>query len=114
MRVRHVILSFVVLVSATAVAVSCENESTAPQATTSVTVKDNEFEPRNAAIMAGQTITWNWTGNNPHNVTFDDGTIGNSATQSSGTFMKTFAVAGSYPYHCTIHGQSMSATITVQ
>jgi plastocyanin len=44
-------------------------------------------------------------------VTFDDGVA--SPTQSDGTYSRTFAAAGTYTYHCTVH-PSMTGTITVQ
>ena len=47
-----------------------------------------------------------------HNVTFDDGET--SGDQGTGHYQRTFATAGSYAYHCTIHGAKlMSGTITV-
>jgi hypothetical protein len=47
-----------------------------------------------------------------HNVTFDDGE--HSATQSSGSFPRTFSAGGAYPYHCTIHGAAtMHGSVTV-
>jgi plastocyanin len=45
-------------------------------------------------------------------VTFDDGTT--SATQDQGTFNRMFTVAGTYNYHCLVHGAAMVGTITVQ
>jgi len=77
-----------------------------------ITVADNSFTPSATTLAAGSTVTWTWTGRNQHNVTFDDGPA--SATQAAGTFTRTFASAGNYPYHCTIHGAAMSGTITVR
>ena len=37
---------------------------------------------------------------------FDDGE--QSGNRSSGTYQRTFADAGSFPYHCTIHGTATS------
>ena len=47
-----------------------------------------------------------------HSVTFDDGVT--SPTQDQGTFSRIFNAAGTYNYHCSIHGAAMSGTITVQ
>ena len=79
----------------------------------SVRVNDNSFTPAATTVPRGTTVTWTWAGSNPHNVTFGTGTE-NSATQSSGTFARTFAAAGTYDYRCTVHGASMSGTVTVQ
>ena len=85
-----------------------------PTATLSVGVVDNSFTPPANAIGAGQTVTWTWNGNNPHNVTFDDGALVASTTQTGGTFTTTFAAAGEFSYFCTVHGRSvMSGTVVV-
>lgn len=77
-----------------------------------ISVKDNSFSPSATTVAKGTTVTWTWTGVNPHTVTFDDGAA--SGTQTSGTFERKFDAAGTYPYHCAVHGASMSGTITVQ
>ena len=78
-----------------------------------VTVGNNFFSPADLSVAAGTTVTWSWAaGAVEHNVTFDDGQ--HSATQSSGSFPRTFSAAGTYPYHCTIHGAAvMHGTVTV-
>lgn len=78
-----------------------------------VAVGNNFFSPADVSVAPGTTVTWRWAaGAVEHNVTFDDGQ--HSATQSSGTFPRTFATAGTFPYHCTIHGASvMHGTVTV-
>ncbi len=78
-----------------------------------VTVGNNSFTPTSLTVPVGTTVTWVWNpGGTDHNVTFDDGT--HSPTQASGTWPRTFAAAGTFPFHCTIHGAAvMSGTITV-
>ena len=79
----------------------------------SVTVGNNFFSPVDLSVAAGTTVTWNWApGAVEHNVTFDDGA--RSPTQSSGSFPRTFSAAGTFPYHCTIHGADvMHGTVSV-
>ena len=80
--------------------------------TTSISVKNNSFDPSATTVAVGSTVTWSWAaGDVAHNVTFDDGP--KSADQSSGSYTRTFATAGKYPYHCTIHS-GMTGTVTVQ
>jgi plastocyanin len=78
-----------------------------------VAVGNNFFSPVDLTVTPGTTVTWSWSANAvDHNVTFDDGE--HSPTQSSGTFPRTFPAAGTFPYHCTIHGAAvMHGTITV-
>jgi plastocyanin len=77
-----------------------------------VSVRDNSFSPNATTVAPGTTVTWTWSGNNPHDVTFTDGTA--SAVQRAGTYQRTFAAAGTFAYQCSIHGASMSGTITVR
>jgi len=88
-------------------------DSTGPKVGTAVNVKDDEFEPRNLLVTAGQTVTWTWTGSHEHSVLFELGGP-NSTQQKTGTFQRQFSTAGTYSYHCVVHGTSMSGTITVQ
>ncbi len=78
----------------------------------SISVRDNYFTPATISVKAGSTVTWTWAGRNDHSVTFSDGTT--STTQSSGVYSRTFPTAGTYNYHCAVHGASMSASVTVQ
>lgn len=78
----------------------------------SISVVDNAYSPSATTVTVGTTVTWTWTGSSQHNVTFDDGAA--SVTQSSGSYSRAFNVAGTYSYHCTIHGAAMSGTVTVQ
>lgn len=77
-----------------------------------VSVLDNYFSPSATTVTSGTKVTWTWGGVHSHNVTFDDGVA--SATQSSGTYARTFTTAGTYAYHCTIHGTNMSGSVTVK
>ena len=79
-----------------------------------VAVRNNFFEPDALEVEPGATVVWAWEGGVTHNVTFDDGEA--SGNQASGTYERTFAAAGTYPYHCTIHGTAttgMRGAVTV-
>jgi plastocyanin len=78
-----------------------------------VVVGNNSFSPSAMTVAKGTTVTWTWDQySTNHNVKFDDGP--GSQTMSSGSYTRTFSAAGTFPYHCEVHGQSMSGTITVQ
>jgi plastocyanin len=70
-------------------------------ASTDVSVVDNRFEPAVIEVGVGETVTWTWDGNAPHDV---DGEGFASEVQDSGTFEHTFDTAGEYEYVCNIHG----------
>lgn len=96
-----------------------------PPPANTVTVANNSFTPATLTVPAGTTVTWNWNtcsggdayGNGQtcvsHSVVMDDNSLA-SDTQSSGSFEHTFATAGTYPYHCSVHGAAMSGKIVVQ
>lgn len=102
------------------------NKTPPPPAGTpnSVVVTNNSFTPDGLSTTAGSAVTWTWDscrgGDSygygetctAHDVIFDDGT--DSGSQSSGTYVRTFATAGTYPYHCKIHGASMSGSVVVK
>ena len=72
-----------------------------------ILVRNNFFDPSTFEVAPGATVVWAWSsGGVSHNVTFDAGE--SSGNQSSGTYQRTFTEAGSYPYHCTIHGTATS------
>jgi plastocyanin len=79
---------------------------------TAIDVRDNSFSPNLTNVAPGTTVTWTWRGSAVHDVTFDDGP--QSARQSSGTFARTFASAGTYAYHCQVHGTGMSGEVVVR
>ena len=76
---------------------------------------NNTFDPATMTVAVGSAVTWiNDTGVT-HNVTFDTpGSPADIASFKSGAQNATFPTKGTFAYHCTIHGKSMSGTITVQ
>jgi plastocyanin len=88
-----------------------------------ISVENNVFTPSAKTVTAGTTIQWAWNSCESggiyggtatcvtHNVVFDDGTT--SGPKDQGTYSRRFAAAGTYPYHCSLHGTAMSGTITV-
>lgn len=89
--------------------------SCTPGSGTVCLVAGNQFNPTNLTITAGSTVTFKNVSGTTHNVTFTTaGAPGNVADFSSGTQIVAFPTAGTYDYHCTIHGLSMSGVVVVQ
>jgi plastocyanin len=83
--------------------------------TASVIIFDNGYSPTAVTVALGGTVTWVWTGNNAHGVTFDDASITPSPIQSSGSFSIRFPRAGMFSFFCTVHGRIVeSGTVTVK
>jgi plastocyanin len=103
------------------------SDSTSPPPSTAVpppggvSITNDAYTPASRTVTVGSNVSWVWhtcsgdvyTGQQcaSHSVTFDDGI--SSPTQDQGSFNRSFTVAGTYPYHCTVHPQ-MTGTITVQ
>jgi len=83
-----------------------------------VAVTWSSFSPTTARVPRGGTVMWSWNscndgqygggGCNTHNITFNDPALGASASQSQGTWARQFNTAGTYGYHCTVHGTATS------
>ena len=79
----------------------------ATAATTSVAVlPSNTFSPQTVTVRIGDTVTWNNLDTGVHNVFSDDGTTFSNGPPVAGpwTYSFTFTAAGTYGYHCQLHG----------
>lgn len=74
-----------------------------------VAVVDNDFEPSEVTIDVGETVTWTWEGEIPHDVA---GESFASEVQREGRFEHTFTEPGTFDYRCTVH-QGMRGTVEV-
>lgn len=105
-------------------AVTVSGQASAP-ATIAVSLGDNFFKsarnntqaPARDTVAVGGTVTWTWTGSNPHTVLSTGSpsfTSSSNPTQTTGTYQFTFNSAGTYTYECGIHGPSMSGVMVVR
>jgi len=74
----------------------------------------NSYAPNPTTVQIGQTVAWRNADGVAHTATanggaFDTGSIAPGATSSP----ITMNAAGSFPYHCTLHGFAMAGTLTV-
>jgi len=73
---------------------------------------DFGFDPNTTTISAGDSLTWENTGETTHNVKgkgfFSDG------LEPGDTFEHKFAEAGVYDYLCTLHPDTMQGTVVVE
>ena len=89
-----------------------------PLAARPPTVGDEFFRPGRVSIRRGQTVTWRFSGLEPHSVTVANGPRGFSSVywgQSAGTsysFRPT--VRGTYRLTCLVHPTTMAQTLVVR
>jgi len=108
--------------SATTTTSGAETASTGGPTTTSarpsqasITASDAlTFSPDTLTATVGQTVTWMNGGGIAHTVTFDAGPAFNQPLGAGATVTRVFTTAGTFAYHCNIHGQSMHGTIVVK
>ena len=82
--------------------------------TAAIQVTNNAFSPATADVGTGAVVTWTWAqGAVEHNVNFT-GPAGITAigNRSTGSESRTFSVAGTYDFSCSIHA-GMSGSLTV-
>ena len=72
------------------------------------------YQPKTLTVKKGDSVEWDWTDQNAsHTVTADDGSFDSGLCGAGTRFIVTFASAGSFTYHCTIHA-AMTGSVTVQ
>ncbi len=77
-----------------------------------VYIGDNFFEPADAAIEPGSTITWINNGNVPHTVTADNGLFDSGVLYPGDSYTVWFDGQGTVTYYCAIHPE-MRGSVTV-
>lgn len=119
---RPIARSIATLVTAVALA-ACSGGGTATTAGTAVCADSTGATTVNAAVgdftwgpvsaKVGDVITWTNADSIPHRVALDDGTCQMSGNIPGGGMASlVFSVAGTYPFHCTIH-PTMKGTVTI-
>jgi plastocyanin len=70
-----------------------------------VKVSSFKFEPKALTVPAGTTVEWVNEGGR-HTVEADDGSFKSDTLTDGMRFEHTFDKPGSYPYHCSFHGEA--------
>jgi plastocyanin len=97
------------------------SKGTGGERTSSITVMNSSFSPNATTVARGTVVQWTWNSCDSgyggetctaHTVTFDDGP--SSELQDKGSYSRAFNTAGTYKYHCQVHGTSMSGSVVVE
>jgi manganese oxidase len=80
--------------------------------TTTVSIKNFAFNPPNATVAPGTTVTWVNNDQTAHTATANDGAFDSGTLQPGQSYSFKFDKPGTYAYHCEIHPY-MTATVTV-
>lgn len=80
-----------------------------------VRIDDFTFDPQSRTVKTGTEVTWINRDSAPHTVTADNGSFESEELATDEEFSFRFTQAGTYDYHCEIHGKDrMSGTVVVQ
>ena len=71
------------------------------------------YAPNPITVAVGGTVTWTNNDSTTHTSVANGAAWNSGSIAPGGTFKMTFASAGSFPYHCSIH-PGMVGTVTVQ
>lgn len=72
----------------------------------------SSFSPGSVTVPIGRTVVWENRDTFAHTTTADGGQW-NGNLNPNGSYSRTFSVAGTFNYRCTVHA-GMDGTITVQ
>ena len=84
-----------------------------PKTADAVTIKNFAFSPVTITVKAGQSVTWTNEDSIGHSATADDNSWDTGVLSQGQSKAITFAKAGTYTYHCSVH-PNMKATVIVQ
>ena len=80
-----------------------------------MTIDSYSFAPGSLTVPVGTTVTWTNRDSEVHTVVADDAAPGlrSAGLDTDDSFSFTFAKAGTYAYHCSLHPH-MTGKIVVQ
>jgi plastocyanin len=98
--------------ASTAAAAPCAGSTEA--AAIEVTIEGFTYGPGTVTAKVGQVIRWTNQDGAPHSASLDSGACGTRNLGKGESAGLVFSESGTYPYHCAVHGSSMSGTITIE
>jgi plastocyanin len=78
-----------------------------------VSIQNMAFSPATMTVKVGDKVTWTNQDSVGHSATADDSSFDTGVIEQGQSGSSTFAKAGTYTYHCSVH-PNMKATIIVQ
>ena len=78
-----------------------------------VAISGFSFSPGTITVSVGDSVTWTNSDAQAHTATADDSSFDTGAISNGASKSVTFANAGTFAYHCSIHTQ-MTGTVVVE
>ena len=121
MKTKSFILAAALITIGFVTGISCSksgsgynNTPTPPVSAGDIQIYNMKYSPATLTVKKGTTVKWKNTDGYAHTatsndgITFDTGNIAGGATASYAA-----NTAGTFDYHCTIHGTTMAGTLVV-
>lgn len=79
-----------------------------------IAIANMSFSPASKTVAKGASVKWTNNDAYPHTATSNDGSSFDSGNIAGGaSYVYVANTAGTFKYHCTIHGTTMSGTLIV-
>jgi amicyanin len=119
MQKRYLVISLGIAFTALIIIGSCsksKDTTNTPPVTSgnNVSIINFKFSSADIHVTSGSTVTWKNNDSSPHTVTADDNSFTSPTLNTGDTYSKTFATAGTYPYHCSIHPMMKADVVVAQ
>lgn len=100
---RRTASSIAILSAILAMGVAPADRATAPGQTTSVRIRDMQFQPSSVRVKVGDSVTWTNGDDRDHNISAADKTFDSGNLKQSASYTYRFTKAGSFDYTCSYH-----------
>jgi plastocyanin len=79
-----------------------------------VTLRNIAYDPQRVSVKVGEEVKWTNRDGFPHTVTSDNNSFDSGDVGTDKSYSFRFTQAGTYAYHCQIHGKNrMAGTVVV-
>jgi plastocyanin len=109
-RLAYLLTIMSILVLLVFVAIVGAQQQEEPAQDVVVSIQDNYFDPADIVVAPGTTVWWVNEGENPHNVTADDGMFDSGPLYPGDSYWVTFEGQGTVNFHCS---PQMTGSVTV-
>jgi plastocyanin len=103
MSLRPIIASCVAAGLVIACGGGAPSPARSPGPPTAIAIVDYDYEPDNARVPVGSTVTFTNAGKVVHNVHWGDGTGASPDLPTGATYSRTFTAPGRHTYICGLH-----------
>jgi plastocyanin len=116
MKKKFIYITLFILAAAIVIYSCSKSNNSKPPNTfsgASVSIQNFAFMPDTIRITAGSTVKWTNMDGMPHTATSLTSVFNSGSISPGSAFQFTFATAGTFTYHCTIHDAMKAGVVIV-